>query len=175
MEQNRTIFYTAHYERWKIDHVRQKCTKKIVVEARWSFANGGKARINAKKSDAVCVRWDWKGIVHYKLLPSDQTIDSNLYCQQLERLHQIERKRSELINREGIVFHHNARFLPPTHLWRLVKNWEKLVGKFWCIHLIILTLHHQITICFDLYRAAFGFHIRMLSFSSYLMSVSLSL
>jgi len=38
-------------------------------------------------------------------------IDSNLYCQQLERLRQtIERKRPELINTKGVVFRHdNAR------------------------------------------------------------------
>jgi len=29
-----------------------------------------------------------------------------------------------------------------THFWQPVKNWENLVGKFWCIHLIVLTLHH---------------------------------
>jgi len=29
----------------------------------------------------ACVWWDWKGIVHYELLPLGQTIDSNFYCQ----------------------------------------------------------------------------------------------
>jgi len=38
------------------------------------------------KKVLLCVWWDWKGIVHYELLPSDQTIDSQLYCEQLERL-----------------------------------------------------------------------------------------
>ena len=59
----------------------------------------------------LSVWWDWKGIVHYELLPSGQTIDSNLYCQQLERLRQaIEKTRPELINRKGVVFHRdNAR------------------------------------------------------------------
>jgi len=66
----------------------------------------GKPRSDTKKSDALW--WEWKGIVHYELLPSGQTIDSNLYCQQLEKLCQaIERKWSELINRKGIVFYHD--------------------------------------------------------------------
>ena len=58
----------------------------------------------------LCV-WDWKRIVHYELLSSNQTINSELYCEQLQRLQQaIERKRPELINRRDIVFHHdNAR------------------------------------------------------------------
>ncbi|KAJ0173872.1 hypothetical protein K1T71_011021 [Dendrolimus kikuchii] len=59
----------------------------------------------------LCVWWDWKGIIHYELLPPGRTIDSELYCEQLTRLKQkVERKRPELINRRGVVFHHdNAR------------------------------------------------------------------
>ncbi|XP_014602089.1 PREDICTED: histone-lysine N-methyltransferase SETMAR-like isoform X2 [Polistes canadensis] len=59
----------------------------------------------------LCVWWDWKGIVYYELLSPGQMIDSNLYCKQLDKVHQaIEIKRPELINSEGIVFHHdNAR------------------------------------------------------------------
>ncbi|KAJ0176797.1 hypothetical protein K1T71_007976 [Dendrolimus kikuchii] len=59
----------------------------------------------------LCVWWDWKGIIHYELLPPGRTIDSELYCEQLMRLKQkVERKRPELINRRGMVFHHdNAR------------------------------------------------------------------
>jgi len=67
--------------------------KKTVVEAKWSSANGGKARIDAKKSDAVCV----VGLERNRSLrATGQTIDFNLYCQQLERLCQaIERKQLE--------------------------------------------------------------------------------
>ena len=55
-----------------------------------------------------CVWWDWKGIVHYELLSLGQTINSVLYCQQIERLRPaIERKRPELINKKGVIFHHN--------------------------------------------------------------------
>ena len=50
----------------------------------------------------LCVWWDWKRIVHYELLSSNQTINSELYCEQLQRLQQaIEKNRSELINRRG--------------------------------------------------------------------------
>ena len=55
--------------------------------------------IDEEEGDVVCVV-DWKGIVHYELLSSNQTINSELYCEQLQRLQQaIERKRLELINR----------------------------------------------------------------------------
>ncbi|XP_017765117.1 PREDICTED: histone-lysine N-methyltransferase SETMAR-like [Eufriesea mexicana] len=57
------------------------------------------------------VSWDWKGILHYELLPSGQSLNSDLYCQQLTRLKQvIDQKRPELANRKGVVFHQdNAR------------------------------------------------------------------
>ena len=44
----------------------------------------------------LSVWWDWKEIVHHELLASGQTINSTLYCQ-----------RPELINKKGVVFHHN--------------------------------------------------------------------
>ena len=39
-----------------------------------------------------------------------------------------------------------------THLWSLGKNYWSLVGMFCHIHHIVLTLHHLITFCFDLYK-----------------------
>ena len=77
----------------------------------------------------LCMWWDWKGIVHYELLSSNQTINSELYCEQLQRLQQaIKRKRPELINRRGVVFHHdNAR--PHTSLMTRQKL-RGLAGKF---------------------------------------------
>lgn len=79
----------------------------------------------------LSVWWDWKGIVHHELLEPGQTIDSTLYCQQLMRLKQaIQEKRPELINRKGVVFHHdNAR--PHTSLVTRQKlrefGWEVLM------------------------------------------------
>jgi len=82
---------------------------------RLCIKKGEKAQAIAKpgltrKKVTLCV-WDWKGIVHYELLSSNQTINSEFYCEQLQRLQQvIESKRPELINRRGVVFHHdNAR------------------------------------------------------------------
>ncbi|GFW75494.1 mariner transposase [Trichonephila clavipes] len=34
----------------------------------------------------LCIWWDWKGIIYYELLPNGQTLNSDLYCQQLDRL-----------------------------------------------------------------------------------------
>jgi len=58
----------------------------------------------------LCIWWDWKGIVYYELLPHNQTINSDKYCSQLDRLKAaIDEKRPELANRKGVVFQDNAR------------------------------------------------------------------
>ena len=64
-----------------------------------------------RKKVMLYVWWDWKGIIQLWVVIVNQTINSELYCEQLQRLQQaIERKRPELINRRGVVFHHdNAR------------------------------------------------------------------
>ena len=79
----------------------------------------------------LCVWWDWKGVVHHEVLPHGLTINSELYCSQLDRLQEaIKEKRPELINRKGVVFHHdNAR--PHTSLMTRQKlrelGWEVLM------------------------------------------------
>jgi len=92
---------------------------------------GEKAQTIAKlgltrKKVMLCVWWDWKEIVHYELLSSNQTINSEFYCEQQRLQQAIERKRPELINRRGVVFHDNAR--PHTSLMTRQKlrefGWE---------------------------------------------------
>ena len=79
----------------------------------------------------LSVWWDWKGIVYYEILEPGQTVNPLLYCQQLTRLQkEIQKKRPELVNRKGVVFHHdNAR--PHTSLMtrqKLTKlAWEVLM------------------------------------------------
>ena len=79
----------------------------------------------------LCVWWDWQGIIHYELLPYGQTLNSDLYCQQLDRLNAaLMQKRPSLINRGRIVFHQdNAR--PHTSLVTRQKlrqlGWEVLL------------------------------------------------
>jgi len=54
--------------------------------------------------------WDWKGLVFYELLPKNKTINSDVYCELQKLSDAIAQKRSELINRKVVVFHHdNAR------------------------------------------------------------------
>lgn len=75
----------------------------------------------------LCIWWDWKGPVHYEVLPHGLTMNSELYCKQLDRLEeQINETRPELANRKGVIFHHdNAR--PHTSL----ATREKLSSLGW--------------------------------------------
>ncbi|GFU79539.1 mariner transposase [Trichonephila clavipes] len=34
----------------------------------------------------LCIWWDCKGMIYYELLPSGRTLNSDLYCHQLNRL-----------------------------------------------------------------------------------------
>lgn len=69
-----------------------------------------KPEIHQKKVMLSCW-WDCKGVVFFELLPAGQTINTGVYCRQLEDLKAaVATKRPELANRWGVVFQHdNAR------------------------------------------------------------------
>uniref|UniRef100_A0A0K2UG07 Histonelysine Nmethyltransferase SETMARlike [Ceratitis capitata] n=1 Tax=Lepeophtheirus salmonis TaxID=72036 RepID=A0A0K2UG07_LEPSM len=67
--------------------------------------------VKRQRKVLLCVWWDWQGMIYYELLPDGQTINSALYCEQLDRLKPaIEQKRPALVNGKGIMIHlDNAR------------------------------------------------------------------
>ena len=47
-------------------------------------------------------------MVFFELLPRNQTINSDVYCRRLNKLNAaVKEKRSELVNRKGVIFHHD--------------------------------------------------------------------
>jgi histone-lysine N-methyltransferase SETMAR len=70
----------------------------------------------------------WKGF--YELLRPNKNINSEVYCQQLDRVNEcLKEKRPHLINRKGIVFHQdNARPHVSKMKQKKIKelNWEIL-------------------------------------------------
>ncbi|GFW61299.1 mariner transposase [Trichonephila clavipes] len=84
--------------------------KRMVIEdEKWvTYDNIVRKRLWSKRSEAaqtvakpgLCIWWHWKGIIYYELLPYGQTLNSDIYCQQLDRLKlAIDQKWPELVNR----------------------------------------------------------------------------
>lgn len=70
-------------EKWvTYDNVKRKRSWSKADEAAQTVAKPG---LTARKV-LLCVWWDWKGIIHYELLRYGQTLNADLYCQQLDRL-----------------------------------------------------------------------------------------
>ncbi|GFV72967.1 histone-lysine N-methyltransferase SETMAR [Trichonephila clavipes] len=80
----------------------------IVRERSWS-KRGEAAQTVAKpeltaRKVLLCIWRDWKEIIYYELLPYGLTLNSDLYCQQLDHLKLAnDQKRPELVNRRGVV------------------------------------------------------------------------
>ena len=53
----------------------------------------------------LSVWWYRKGVVFFELLSTNQTINLNVYCRQLNKLNAAIKKRPELVNRKGVIFH----------------------------------------------------------------------
>ena len=73
----------------------------------WRSKYTSKAELHEKKIIPF-VWWDWKGVVFFELLPRNQTINSDVYCRQLNKLNAaVKEKGPELVNRKGAIFHHD--------------------------------------------------------------------
>lgn len=63
------------------------------------------------KKIMVTVWWTSKGVVHYSFLPRGQTINADVYCDQLSQMHEkLKKAQPALVNRHGVILlHDNAR------------------------------------------------------------------
>ena len=41
----------------------------------------------------LCVWWNFEGVIHWEFVPNGRAVDTDLYSQQLERVHEILRRR----------------------------------------------------------------------------------
>lgn len=114
-------------EKWIL--YRNATQKKSWVPRGTRAAAAPKPEIHQKKVMLSCW-WDWKGVVFFELLPEGQTINTEVYCRQLDDLKAaVATKRPELANRKGVAFQHdNAR--PHTSLASRLKlaefGWDVL-------------------------------------------------
>ena len=81
-----------------------------------------KAELHQKKI-LLSVWLDLKGVVFFEQLPRNQTINSDVYCRQLNKLNAAVK---ELVNRTGVIFHHK-KATPDTSL----ATREKLLRLSW--------------------------------------------
>ncbi|GFU19223.1 putative DD34D transposase [Trichonephila clavipes] len=69
----------------------EKCATYDNIVRKRSWSKRGEAALTVAKpglmaKKVLCIWWDWKGIIYYELLPYNQTLNSDLYCRQLDRL-----------------------------------------------------------------------------------------
>jgi histone-lysine N-methyltransferase SETMAR len=63
-----------------------------------------------QKKVMLCVFWSPRGVVHWELLEQGQNVNSELYCQQLERVNQaLGRRRGGVVFLDGNARPHRAR------------------------------------------------------------------
>ena len=99
-----------------MDPLRQPQEQKIISETRSSAKSTAKPNIHGAKV-MLCIWWDQKGVLYYKLLKPGETINGERYRTQLIRLKRaMAEKRPQYATRhEAIIFHHdNARPLLTT-------------------------------------------------------------
>lgn len=95
-------------EKWVLyDNPRRKRQWLSPTETPRSTAKPG---LHPKKA-LLCVWWSVRGIVHFEVLKPGQTVNADLYCEQLDRVHQsLMAKWPAIVNRKGVILQHdNAR------------------------------------------------------------------
>ncbi|XP_076166383.1 lymphocyte-specific helicase isoform X3 [Ptiloglossa arizonensis] len=63
------------------------------------------------KKALLCVWWSIRGVVHFEVLKPGQTVNADLYCEQLDRVNKsLIEKWPAIVNRKGVILQHdNAR------------------------------------------------------------------
>ena len=73
----------------------------------WSAFSTAKLGLHPKKV-LLCIWWDYKGIIHHKVLEYGDTISADKYYQQFDRLNtSLLQKRPALVNRHRVIIQHD--------------------------------------------------------------------
>ena len=96
------------------------------IEANQRAKPTAKPELHPKKV-MLSIWWDIKGVVYFELLDDNQTITADIYCQQLDKLHQkLTTQRPALLNRKGVILQFdNAR----SHVARITQ--QKIIDLGW--------------------------------------------
>ena len=133
--------------------LQQYQAEKIVEQATWTSSNNIKSWYSSKEGFVISLVGLQRNCLFWTLTtqPNDQfcclhwtTNEISCSTMQLKKSSpnwQIEMVLYSIMTMQGHI-----------HLWSLCKNYWSLVGMFCHIHHIVLTLHHLITFCFDLYK-----------------------
>lgn len=95
-------------EKWiSFDNVVRK---KGYCQPGQSLPTTSKVSLHVRKR-MLCIWWDIRGPIYYELLKPNETINSDKYCQMLEKLEvELKKKRPALVNRNHVILQHdNAR------------------------------------------------------------------
>lgn len=76
------------------------------------------------KKKMLSVFWDWKGIIYYELLKNNETVNSELYVQQLHRLNIAIQQKRPTQQHDVLLLHDNAR----PHIANMTKNAVQTLG-----------------------------------------------
>lgn len=86
--------------------------------------------------------WDWKDVVFCELLLRNRTIISDVYCNQPDKLNAtVYEKHPKLVNRGGVVFHHDGARPQSSLLKLLGLDWDVLPHPPYFPHILPSDYH----------------------------------
>ncbi|PRD18931.1 UNVERIFIED_CONTAM: Histone-lysine N-methyltransferase SETMAR [Trichonephila clavipes] len=67
------------------------------------------SQVYIQKRLFLCISWGIRGIIHFEVLKPGETVNADLYCEQLDRLNQsLIEKYSAVINRKSVILQHDS-------------------------------------------------------------------
>ena len=107
VQQQWTISWSDCDVWWKMDFIWQSAITNSVVGLRSSEVLP-KAKLAPPKNLIVTVWWSAAHLIHYSFLNPSETITSEKYAQQIDKMHwKLQRLQSVLVNRRGPMLLHD--------------------------------------------------------------------